>query len=141
MPVTSTSRTAFRALKTATLQDEILELIEAAGPHGCISDDLRTALVGTNTRDGTRTARCTELLDLGHIFRAGDTRLGLSDRRQLVMRHSKYAATTPMVFTTKKGKNPFLEGLKFAARTILKAGDFPSAKAALAVELRKAASR
>ncbi|UUZ75438.1 hypothetical protein LP414_27365 [Polaromonas sp. P1(28)-13] len=49
------------------------------------------------------------------------------------------AAVTPPKL--KSGRNPFLEGLKFAAKTVLKAGDFHSAKAALAVELRKAASR
>lgn len=140
MPVTGTSRASFRALMTGTLQDAILELIESSGPAGCTGDELRAMMTPLNVRDGTRTARCNELFGLGLVFRNGDMRTGLSGRNQLVMRHHKYAATTPRS-TVKKAKNPFLAGMMFAAKTVVQAGDYSSAKAALAVELKKAALR
>lgn len=140
MPVTVTSRAAFRTLATGTLQDSVLELIEDCGPTGCIGDELRALMAPWNVRDGTRTARCNELFELGLVFRNGDVRVGLSGRNQLVMRHHKYAAATPRG-AVKKAKNPFLAGMMFAAKTVVRAGDYSSAKAALAVELRKAALR
>lgn len=42
---------------------------------------------------------------------------------------------------TKKGRNPFVAGMMHAAKVLLKAGDYETAKRELAAELRKATRR
>lgn len=49
--------------------------------------------------------------------------------------------TDPEPTHAKKVRNPFLAGMMYAAKVVLKAGDYSAAKRELAVELKKATRR
>lgn len=136
----STSRAAYRSIPTTDLEEKVLAVINACGVDGCISDDIRKCYPDLSY--SSITARFSALEQKGQIFRAGDTRPGESGRQQKVMRAIEYAPTTPMVVATKKAKkNPFLAGMMYATRIMLKEPDFTAAKEALRKELLKAARK
>lgn len=131
----STSIAAFHTLDLPELEAEVLRMIESFGANGCTVDEILEVF---EIDYRTLTPRFAPLERKGLIFRAGDTRTGKSGRQQRVRRHSKYAAITPVVTTPPK-KNPFLEGMKYAAKILLRNCDLTSAKADLKNELLKVA--
>ena len=116
-----------------------MDLLTFFGESGCTGDEITVAFPEIDYR--TLTPRFAPLERKGLIFRAGDTRLGLSSRHQKVMRSVKYAATTPIVITKSAKKNPFLEGMKLAAKIVLSESTLDGAKQALKRELIKVATR
>lgn len=141
MPAAATTLASFRSLKAGPLRAQILSLIEGYGAAGCIGDQVRAEFSSTDIKDGSLNTRFSELENAGLIFRNGDTRAGASGKQQLVMRHAKFADEELVKRPPRKSRNPFLAGMIFATKTMLKAGDFASAKAALSIEIRKAAKR
>lgn len=139
MVLASTSRAAYHSLPRTDLEEKVLAVIAACGVDGCISDDIRKTYPDLSY--SSVTARFSALETKGQIFRAGDTRPGASGRQQKVMRSSEYAATTPILPAVKKAKNPFLAGMIYATRIVLKEADLTGAKLALRKELLKAAKR
>jgi hypothetical protein len=138
--VPSTSRAAYHSLPRTDLEEKVLGVIAACGVDGCISDDVRKTFPDLSY--SSVTARFSALEEKGQIFRAGDTRPGESGRQQKVMRSIEHAATTPIVLATKKAKtNPFLAGMMYATRIVLKEPDLAAAKLALKKELLKAATK
>jgi hypothetical protein len=100
MSVAVTSIEAFRTTTITPLREKVLEVIESYGADGCITDDVIEAF--------------------RKVVRVGDTRVGVSGKRQLIMRHAKYTSTMPTIFP-KKSPNPFVKGVMFAAKAILDA--------------------
>lgn len=141
MPLASTSLAAYHSLHSAPIRDKITALIEASGSSGLIKDEVCELLPELAGANGTITSRFSELERGGLIFRAGDTRPGASGRAQKVMRSIRYSATTPSVPLKKPKKNPFLEGMIFAAKTIVKQSDLSNAKHVLGIEIRKVMAR
>lgn len=135
----STSMEAFRSLSVGTLREEILELIEAYGEDGCISDDLLSHFPTEDRQSSsTITSRFSELEREGLIFRNGDTRPGRTGRQQKVMRHIKYREMVLDVPIDKgKKRSPFVKGVIFAAKIVAASSDFGEAKKKLAIELKK----
>lgn len=138
--IASTSRAAFATLPMTDLEEKVLAYIEECGSFGCISDDVRKHYPELSY--SSVTARFSALEKNGLIFRAGDTRAGESGRQQKVMRTIEWSSSTPTVVATKKAKtNPFLAGMMFATRIVLKETDLAEVKKALKRELLKAAAR
>lgn len=138
----ATSKAAFRSLPAQTIRDRVLELIEEFGSIGCISDDILRQFP-SETKNGSITGRYSELEERGLIYRNGDTRPNSAGKMQMVMRHAKFA-THSMLPIPKAKKNPFLEGLKHAAKLMITAD--PSLKGtpaaiALKTEIIKIARR
>jgi len=139
--VTSTSIAAFHTAPIISMREQVLEVIESFGAAGCITDDVIAHFSKTaKTNTGRITGRFSELENEGKMVRVGDTRPGASGKQQMIMRATAHAATMKPVFGKTK-KNPFLAGMKHAARIVLAAGDYPEARAALKRELIKAAKR
>jgi hypothetical protein len=141
-PAPSTTLAAFASLKgTASLREQILEVIEAAGADGLIGDEVRDLLLARNMKDGSLNTRYSELERAGLIVRMGDTRLAKTGRQQLVMRHAKFCTEAPARAAAKLKKTGFLAGLMYAARIVAKSDDLASAKRSLRSELLKVASK
>ena len=141
----STSLKAYRAITsgTATLRDQVLDIIEMCGPDGCIGDDV-LGVFPDEMKNGTLYGRYKELEEEGVIFRSGDTRLGTAGKAQMIMRHSKYRSGPHVPVIRKKIKNPFLDGLVHAAKLIVAADPkFKGSPAAMAlkIEILKIARR
>jgi len=142
MPVASTSIAALRTTAIGPIRETVLEIIESYGAAGCITDDVISHFpLSGKTNTGRITGRFSELENEGKMVRMGDTRVGVSGKRQLVMRGVMYAATLPLIPAKKKKRNPFLAGMMFAAKLVVKASDLDAARAALKTELIKAARR
>lgn len=140
--LSSTSLAAYRSLDLTDLESTVALLIEGFGAAGCTVDEIRKSNPDIDYQ--TLTPRFAPLEKKGVIFRAGDTRPGHSTRQQKVMRSVLFAETFehfPLVKLATAKKNPFIEGMKFAAKTILRESDFSSAKRALRIELEKVARR
>jgi len=138
-PATSTA--AHRSLDLTDLEQRVLDVIEAAGATGCISDEVRGTYPELSY--SSVTARFASLENKGAIYRAGDTRSGKSGRQQLVMRMASYSSAVPKVnppAPTKK-RSGFLKGLMYATKIIINEPDFVSAKKALRKELLKVAGK
>lgn len=149
MPVASTvaptTRAAYRSLAVGTLREQILDIIEAAGPAGCIHDDVREVFSMSSTKDGTLNTRYSELERDSKIFRSGDTRPGKSGKEQLVMRHANYAASLGVRLPTGRKITPgpgrgFRAGVKWLAEGLVKGGAtvHPDVRQLLVEHLRKA---
>lgn len=136
MTLASTSLAAYHTLDLPELELRVLEIIESFGVNGCAVDEILAKHPDIDYR--TLTPRFAPLERKGMIFRAGDTRLGPSGRQQKVMRSIAFASVVPILPIEKK-KNPFLAGMMFAAKVILKASNLDEAKSALVIELRKVA--
>jgi hypothetical protein len=133
---------AYHSIDRTELEQKVLDVIEAAGATGCISDEVRAAY--PHLSYSSVTARFASLEKKGAIYRAGDTRRGDSGRRQQVMRLAIYATTVPKVKAPAppKGKRSgFLKGLMYATRIIISEPDLHSAKKALRKELLKAVGK
>lgn len=141
----ATSMAAYKALKANPLREEILGFIEAAGVDGAISDDVFAYLATfSGKNDSSVTTRYSELERAGLIYRAGDTRPGKSGRQQMVMRHISFAAVKQLIPPKAKKENPFLNGMKHAAKIIIGADpSFKNSNAAKALrrEIEKIARR
>lgn len=142
MPLAATSIAAYHSIDLTELEERVLDVIEAGGAEGCISDELR--LVLSDLSYSSVTARFASLEEKGKIFRLGDTRPGSSGRQQKVMRVARYktAASSGVVTPIKKEKRTgFLAGMMFAAKLVVASSDLDSAKRALKSELIKAAKQ
>lgn len=139
--ISATTLAAFKALKVNPLREEILDHIRMYGINGCIGDDIRSLYDSEVYKDGSLNTRYSELERAGFMFRNGDTRPGSSGRQQLVMRHVRFADEVPIARPGKKHPNPFLAGMIHAAKTMIAAGDYTAAKAALGAEIRRAAKK
>lgn len=136
----STSLEAYRSLDLPELEKIVLDAIEYFGENGCIQDELIQYCDGSHKETSHNlTPRFAPLERKGFIFRAGDTRVGASGRKQKVMRHIKWASHVPIVKTQKK-KNPFVAGMIHAAKILLDSPDLETAKKKLALELNKSSS-
>ena len=133
-----TSLSAYKSLSLAPILGHVLFVVDAAGELGLTCDEIAEK---TGIEYRTVTPRIVQLERHGLVYRAGDTRKGLSGRAQLIVRASSHLATIPMIPKAKKRENPYLEGLKRAAKIILSQSDFESARKALKDELIKVASR
>lgn len=143
MPHAKTSLAAFHSLHTGPIKDKLIEIIEGYGPTGCICDELLSFFPSDERRNaGSVTGRFIELERDGRIFRNGDTRPGLSGREQMVIRHPKFKGSPciPHVKARTK-KNPFLDGLRYAAKIMMSSSDLTIAKMRMRDELLKAATR
>lgn len=138
-PKPATSIAAAKSVDMTHLEQVVLEVIKGFGVAGCISDEVQALLPELSY--SSVTARFKSLEERGEIVRDGDTRPGLSGRQQQVMRTAEHASTAPKVFMKKGKRAAFLAGMMFAAKVVLKAGDYPAAKAALLDEIKKAAKR
>lgn len=138
--VASTSMAAYHSIDLTELEEEVLKMIRGFGPRGCTVDEI---LNEYKIDYRTLSPRFAPLERKGSIFRAGDTRPGNTKRQQKVMRAAEYAGhpLVPVIKPKRNKKNPFLEGMVFAAKTILKHSDFRDAKLALKEELEKVAKR
>lgn len=142
MAITSTSIAAFHTTAIGPIRETVLEIIELYGADGCITDDVIAFFPKSDkTNTGRITGRFSELENEGKIIRVGDTRPGVSGKAQLVMRHAKFASVAPVIVKKRKKRNPFLAGMMFAAKVVLKEPDLETAKKALKTELIKAAKR
>lgn len=139
----STTLTAHRSIKATIgpLREQVLEVIDGFGSEGCIGDQVRAVMLSRDMKDGSLNTRYSELEDAGLIFRNGEKRPAATGRMQLVMRHSRWADSTPRVAGPKPKRNPFLEGMKHATKIMLEADSLETAKIYLKRELRKAARR
>lgn len=140
--VAATSTAAFRSIDLTDLEGKVLTVIDAAGVVGCISDEVLACYPTLSY--SSITARFCSLEKKKEIYRAGDTRPGVSGRQQQVMRLGRYIGSVPVVKpvkTPKKSRTGFLAGMMHAARTILMETDLIEAKKALKRELLKAAKR
>lgn len=138
----ATSLAAYHSIDITDLEQKVLDVIAAAGVNGCISDEVQAAY--PHLSYSSVTARFSSLEAKKLIYRAGDTRPGISGRHQQVMRLAEHEATVPKVRPPKLPKvrrSGFMKGLMYAARIVLKEPDLLSAKKALKKELLKAAGR
>lgn len=138
MPVASTSLVAYKSLDLSELLERVYLAIEASGTVGMTNDEL-VEVTGIAYR--TLTPRIAQLEALGLVYRAGDTRPGLSGRQQKITRAKSFIAAVPKLAPPKGRKNPFVEGVKFAAKIVLSQSDLTGAKKALRDELIKLAAR
>lgn len=137
MTVSSTSMAAYRSLGSTAenMREAIADVIRSYGAEGCIMDEVFTHFPTLSRQYSTISGRFSELEDSGVIVRNGETRPGKSKRQQKVMRAVEFASEAPPPPPEKKPKNPFLEGMKFAARFLLeKDSDFKGTKGALALK-------
>ena len=141
--VTSTSIAAYHSAPIIPLRDRVEEVIRSFGVTGCITDDVIAHFAKTEkTNTGRITGRFSELVNLGKVVRLGDTRPGVSGKQQLVMRHADFVLPGLVPAIPRRGKkNPFLEGMKFAAKVVLRNSDLDAAKRDLRNELLKVATR
>jgi hypothetical protein len=130
----STSLAAYRSIDLSELESKVIEVIECSGIDGCISDEIR--VVYPSLSYSSITARFASLEEKGEIFRNGETRPGKSGRQQKVMRHASFATAVLTTSSSKAKHGAFVRGMMVAAKIVLKAGDYGSAKAELAKELR-----
>lgn len=135
----ATSVAAAKSVNMTHLEEVVLEVITKTSFDGCISDEIQGAL--PHLSYSSVTARFKSLEERGEIVREGDTRPGVSGRQQYVIRATTYATGVKVAIPKKVKRSAFLAGMMFAIRTVVKASDLAAAKAALAVELRKAAMR
>lgn len=136
----STSRAAYLSIAPTDLEEKVLGVIVARGSFGATVSEIQEHLDGAS--QVTVSPRIAPLEAKGLIFRAGDTRPGPSGRQQRVLRAIEWSTSTPIVMATKKAKlNPFLAGMIYATRVVLKEPDLLAAKLALKRELLKAATR
>ena len=133
----ATSVTALSASRTriATVKSQVLTIIESAGVHGCISDEI-VKYFPSSLKTGTINTRYSELEREGLIFRAGDTRPGKSGCQQTVWRS---CAWKPLVRATAapkpKKKTGFMAGLVYAAKIAMAADPtFKGSPAAIALK-------
>jgi len=138
----STSLAAYHSISMTELEERVLEVIEASGMDGCISDEVQACYPKLSY--SSVTARFSSLEKKGLIYRNGDTRPGVSGRQQQVMRLGKYKGMVPVVRPPKPVKvkrSGFLNGLMYAARLMLAAPDLEEAKRQMKKEILKAAKR
>lgn len=121
-----------------SLRNRIAHLIEEAGEHGLIGDEVRAALADGATKDGSINTRFSELERAGVICRNGDTRPGASGREQLILRASRYATIMPVA---RRKRTAFLEGMIYATKIVKASEDLSVAKKKLKEALIKAAVR
>lgn len=120
----------------ASMREAVAKVIEDYGSDGCIMDEVFTHFTAVSRQAGTISGRFSELEKLGVIFRNGETRPGVSGRQQMVMRHALFATTALMTSPPKEKRTAFIRGMMMAAKIVLKAGDYNSAKNELAKELK-----
>lgn len=82
--MTNTSLEALFSVDTTRLEDLVLGTVRRFGKDGCTADDVRK--VHPELSYSSVTARPASLLRKGLITRGPDTRVGVSGRRQRVMR-------------------------------------------------------
>jgi hypothetical protein len=138
MTVAATSIEAFRTTETLPIRELVHEIIKNYGADGCITDDVIAFFKKSEkTNTGRITGRFSELEAEGKIFRAGDTRKGVSGKSQLVMRDISYSSITPKIPSTKRPMSGFDKGVIYCAKMIAKASDLKEAKKMLLTELEK----
>lgn len=136
--LSKTSLSAYWSLDLAPILQKIYEEVTKAGENGLTCDEIAEV---TFIEYRTVTPRIVQLERLNLVYRAGDTRKGLSGRRQLIVRSCDHLPSIPLIPKSKKKSNPFLEGMKFAAKVVLSESSLEGAKKALKLELIKAASK
>lgn len=136
--ITATSIAAHKVLKKAPIRDRILEILADAGSRGCVSDEILCHFP-SDMKTGSINGRYSELERDGLIFRDGE-RVGFTGRMQTVWKLSIYSPTAIKPIAVSK-KNPFIEGIKYAAKLIIASSDLNEAKRKLHTELSKAVKR
>lgn len=138
MTVAATSIEAFRTTETLPIRELVHEIIRSYGADGCITDDVIAFFKKSEkTNTGRITGRFSELEAEGKIFRAGDTRRGVSGKSQLVMRDISYSSITPKIPSAKKPINGFDKGVIYCAKLLAKSADLKEAKKMILAELEK----
>jgi len=135
----STSLIAYKTVNVTKLEEEVLAVIESFGASGCIYDQVQDIL---SHLPNSVSGRFKSLERKGMIIRhSSDTRPGKTGNPQKVIRHWKFVASAPAPVAVKAPKNPFLAGMLFAAKAIIKADpSFKGTVGALALksEIRRA---
>lgn len=138
MPHSATSLAAHKSIAATELEERVLAVIVSFGTEGCISDEVREKLP-TLTYSSV-TARFKNLCDSGRIVRDG-TRPGGSGRSQYIMKAAEYSTVLPTIVLKKSARAPFLAGMMFAAKVMLRAGNYDDAKKAMLLEINKVVGR
>lgn len=142
MSYARTSIAALHSTPILPIREKVLEIIEAHGATGCITDDVISYFAGSDkTNTGRITGRFSELVKEGKVVRLGDTRVGVSGKKQLIMRATAHCPTAPAVKPAKAKRTGFLAGMMFAAKIAVKGTDLASVKKELQRELIKASGR
>ncbi|MPQ56368.1 hypothetical protein [Duganella sp. FT27W] len=141
----ATSIAALLSVDITELEQLMLDVIEATGATGCISDEVLACYPSLSY--SSVTARFSSLEKKGVIYRSGDTRPGDSGRAQQVMRSVAHLAAIPVTVPRvrkvagKVKRTGFMKGLIYAAELVSKAPDLATAKRQLKAALLKAAKR
>lgn len=115
----STSLIAYKTVNVTKLEEDVLSVIESFGASGCIFDEVQAVL---SHLPNSVSGRFKSLERKGMIVRhASDTRPGKTGNPQKVIRHWKFVASAPVPVPIKAPKSPFLAGMLFAAKAIVKA--------------------
>lgn len=133
--IAETSLAAYRTLELPELELRVLNIIRAFGANGCTVDEIVAKHPEIEYR--TLSPRFAPLERKGLIYRAGDTREGVSGRQQKIMRDIKYSAYVPKLPPASKPINGFDKGIIYCAKMIAKASDLSEVRKMILAELEK----